>query len=69
MCWWRVRKWRRTYWHVHGDQEWEELEDEYEEALLEAMHDEPEMAEYIHGHSQLGGEVPNFPNFPQASNG
>jgi len=46
---------------VHEDQEWEELEPEYEEALLEAMQEEPEMADYIHGHSQLGGEVPTFP--------
>ena len=46
---------------MHEDQEWEELEPEYEEALLEAMQEEPEMADYIHGHSQLGGEVPTFP--------
>ena len=61
MCWWRVRRWRRSYWYVHEDQEWKELEPEYEEALLEAMQEEPEMADYIHGHSQLGGEVPTFP--------
>lgn len=46
---------------MHEDQEWEELEPEYEEALLEAMQEEPEMADYIHGHSQLGGEAPTFP--------
>eukprot|EP00438_Fugacium_kawagutii_P015174 Skav227599 [mRNA] locus=scaffold1141:278674:279822:- [translate_table: standard] len=50
--WWRVRFHQGKYFYVHASGWWDELPEWEQESLEQAFYWEPEMAVYIHGHSQ-----------------
>lgn len=50
--WWRVRFHGGRYFYIHENGWWDELPEWEQESLQEAINWEPEMAVYIHGHSQ-----------------
>ena len=51
--WWRVRTWHGRYYYIYQSGRYEELQDWEVESLEEAFIQEPEMAVFITGMSQM----------------
>eukprot|EP00435_Cladocopium_sp_Y103_P071049 s464_g36.t1 len=58
LCWWRLRERAGKLWFVWPNGFWEELPEEWEDAVYELFQAEPEMATFVAGQSTFGMEDP-----------